>query len=251
MLANWLDQRLHLQHGPIDLIISADGATDVVINAFARAADAFDGLLATLVEELPILRAPANAFPPPDLEGLVAKRMDKAIRPHLHRYESSDFITPMVAVAGSVADYILDAMGGGLDRAMVNNVEILHFISVREPFDIGIADDRDVCFSNFIKKASGKLAGHMPLKGQIRLGYDDKIGGVATSGWRGRSHSFGIADSVTVLAKTAADADVAATLIPTPFRYLHQLSYASRLISWLPIVICRPTGDSCGWPSNR
>ena len=99
-VANWLDKRLHLQHGPIDLIISADGARDVVVNAFARAANAFDGLLATLVEELPILRAPANASLPPDLEGLVAKRMDEAIRPHLHRYESGDFITPMVAVAG-------------------------------------------------------------------------------------------------------------------------------------------------------
>ena len=213
-VANWLDQRLHLQHGPIDLIISADGATDVVINAFARAADAFDGLLAALVEELPILRAPANASPPPDLEGLVAKRMDEAIRPHLHRYESGDFITPMVAVAGSVADYILYAMGGGLDRAIVNNGgDIAFYLSKGAFFDIGIADDRDVYFSNFIKKAGGKLAGNMPLKGQIRLGHEDKIGGVATSGWRGRSHSLGIADSVTVLAKTAADADVAATLI--------------------------------------
>ena len=213
-VANWLDQRLHLQHGPIDLIISADGATDVVINAFARAADAFDGLLSTLVEELPILRAPANASPPPDLEGLVAKRMDEAIRPHLHRYESGDFITPMAAVAGSVADYILNAMGRGLDRAIVNNGgDIALHLSKGTFFDIGIADDRDVYFSNFTKKASGKLAGNMPLKGQIRLGHEDKIGGVATSGWRGRSHSLGIADSVTVLAKTAADADVAATLI--------------------------------------
>ena len=213
-VANWLDQRLHLQHGPIDLIISAEGATDVVINAFARAADAFDGLLATLVEELPILRAPANASPPPDLKGLVAKRMDEAIRPHLHRYESGDFITPMAAVAGSVADYILYAMGGGLDRAIVNNGgDIALHLSKGAFFDIGIADDQDVYFSNFNKKASGKLVGNMPLKGQIKLGYDDKIGGVATSGWRGRSHSLGIADSVTVLAKTAADADVAATLI--------------------------------------
>jgi ApbE superfamily uncharacterized protein (UPF0280 family) len=213
-VANWLDQRLHLQHGPIDLIISADGARDVVVNAFARAADAFDGLLATLVEELPILRAPANASPLPDFKGLVAKRMDEAIRPHLHRYESGDFITPMVAVAGSVADYILDAMGSGLDRAIVNNGgDIALHVSKGAFFDIGIADDRDVYFSNFTKKVSGKLAGNMPLKGQIRLGHEDKIGGVATSGWRGRSHSLGIADSVTVLAKTAADADVAATLI--------------------------------------
>ena len=213
-VANWLDKRLHLQHGPIDLIISADGARDVVVNAFARAANAFDGLLATLVEELPILRAPANASPPPDLKGLVAKRMDEAIRPHLHRYESGDFITPMVAVAGSVADYILYAMGSGLDRASVNNGgDIALHVNKGAFFDIGIADDRDVYFSNFTKKASGKPAGNMPLKGQIRLGHEDKIGGVATSGWRGRSHSLGIADTVTVLAKNAADADVAATLI--------------------------------------
>jgi len=140
--------------------------------------------------------------------------MDEAIRPHLHRYESGDFITPMVAVAGSVADYILDAMGSGLDRAIVNNGgDIALHVSKGAFFDIGIADDRDVYFSNFTKKVSGKLAGNMPLKGQIRLGHEDKIGGVATSGWRGRSHSLGIADSVTVLAKTAADADVAATLI--------------------------------------
>ncbi|MFL2845342.1 MAG: UPF0280 family protein [Candidatus Puniceispirillaceae bacterium] len=213
-VANWLDQRLHLQHGPIDLIISADGARDAVINAFARAADAFDGLLATLVEELPILRAPANASSPPDLKGLVAKRMDEAIRPHLHRYKSGDFITPMVAVAGSVADYILYSMGSGLDRAIVNNGgDIALHVSKGTFFDIGIADDRDVYFSDFTKKASGKIGGNMPLKGQIRLGHEDKIGGIATSGWRGRSHSLGIADSVTVLAKTAADADVAATLI--------------------------------------
>ena len=213
-VANWIDQRLHLQHGPIDLIISADGATDVVMNAFARAADAFNDLLVTLVEELPILRAPANASPLPDLEGPVAKRMDEAIRPHLHRYESGDFITPMAAVAGSVADYILYAMGGGLDRAIVNNGgDIALHLSEGAFLNIGIADDRDVYFSDFTQKASGKLARNMPLKGQVRLGHDDKIGGVATSGWRGRSHSFGIADSVTVLAKTAADADVAATLI--------------------------------------
>ena len=213
-VASWLGERLHLQHGPIDLIISADGETDVVNNAFGRAADAFDGLLATLVEELSILRAPANASPPLDLKGLVAKRMDEAIRPHLHRYEKGDFITPMVAVAGSVADYILFVMGAGLNRAIVNNGgDIALHLSKGAFFDIGIADDRDVYFSNFTKKACGKIACNMPLKGQIRLGHEDKIGGVATSGWRGRSHSLGIADSVTVLAKTAADADVAATLI--------------------------------------
>jgi ApbE superfamily uncharacterized protein (UPF0280 family) len=39
------------------------------------------------------------------------------------------------------------------------------------------------------------------------------VRGIATSGWRGRSQSLGIADAVTVLARTAAAADAAATLV--------------------------------------
>ena len=42
---------------------------------------------------------------------------------------------------------------------------------------------------------------------------DDPSRGVATSGRHGRSFSLGIADAVTVLAKTAASADAAATII--------------------------------------
>jgi ApbE superfamily uncharacterized protein (UPF0280 family) len=42
---------------------------------------------------------------------------------------------------------------------------------------------------------------------------DDPSRGVATSGRHGRSFSLGIADAVTVLAKTASQADAAATII--------------------------------------
>ena len=45
------------------------------------------------------------------------------------------------------------------------------------------------------------------------IDYKDKSRGIATSGWRGRSFSLGIADSVTVLADNAAMADAAATMI--------------------------------------
>ena len=64
---------------------------------------------------------------------MVAKRMDELFV-RICRYESGDFITPMVAVAGSVADYILDAMGSGLDRAIVNNGGDIASISVRDLF---------------------------------------------------------------------------------------------------------------------
>ena len=42
---------------------------------------------------------------------------------------------------------------------------------------------------------------------------DDGIAGIATSGWRGRSFSLGIADAVTILAATASLADAAATIV--------------------------------------
>ena len=51
------------------------------------------------------------------------------------------------------------------------------------------------------------------LAGTARIHAADRINGVATSGWRGRSHSLGIADAVTVLAHDAVTADAAATLI--------------------------------------
>jgi len=42
---------------------------------------------------------------------------------------------------------------------------------------------------------------------------DDTARGIATSGRHGRSFSLGIADAVTVLARTASQADAAATII--------------------------------------
>ena len=51
------------------------------------------------------------------------------------------------------------------------------------------------------------------LADRVSLRAEDTVRGLATSGWRGRSMSLGIADAVTVLARTAAEADAAATMI--------------------------------------
>jgi hypothetical protein len=53
----------------------------------------------------------------------------------------------------------------------------------------------------------------LSLDGAFDVTHAMPVRGVATSGWRGRSFSFGIADSVTVLAATAAQADAAASMI--------------------------------------
>ncbi len=53
----------------------------------------------------------------------------------------------------------------------------------------------------------------MPLDGRFAIAASSPVRGIATSGWRGRSFSLGIADAVTVLATSASRADAAATVI--------------------------------------
>ncbi|MEQ9199339.1 MAG: UPF0280 family protein, partial [Rhodospirillales bacterium] len=111
------------------------------------------------------------------------------------------FVTPMAAVAGAVAEDILKVMqdaAPGLDSIIVNNGgDIALHVSGDARITVGLVSNADApC-----------------LDGDLTVDADSPVRGIATSGWRGRSQSLGIADSVTVLATTAAAADVAATLI--------------------------------------
>ncbi|MBI5262189.1 MAG: UPF0280 family protein [Bradyrhizobium sp.] len=193
----WLadGRRLHLQDGPIDLIVEARGSEADMHAAYVMAARRFAGLLDELCAELSELRkaaVPATC----SLKGVVARRMYAAVAP----YAADCFITPMAAVAGSVAEEILRAMirAGQLDRAYVNNGgDIALHLAPGEHFAVGVMDRPD-------------------RGGQVRtltIDADDAVRGIATSGRHGRSFSLGIADAVTVLAKTASRADAAATII--------------------------------------
>jgi len=188
-------RRLHLQDGPIDLIVEAWGSGMNVRAAYDATARRFTGLLDTLCEELPELRKAADPMNC-RLRGKIAHRMHAAVAP----YAADHFITPMAAVAGAVAEEVLGAMVGAahLDRAYVNNGgDIALHLSDGERFTVGLVDrpDRPGLMQTTIIKA------------------DDPSRGVATSGRHGRSFSLGIADAVTVLARTAAQADAAATII--------------------------------------
>jgi len=187
-------RRLHLHEGPIDLVIGVAGDAAAVGKAHALASGRFDGLLSSLVAELPALRSPVSATGPV-LHGAVAQRMLAATRPHCAR-----FVTPMAAVAGAVADEVLGAMASlpGLTRAYVNNGgDIAIHLSAGETIRLGTVSS---------------LAAAAP-DGFVTLSGSDAIRGIATSGAGGRSFSLGIADAVTILAHDAASADVAATLI--------------------------------------
>lgn len=188
-------KRLHLQDGPIDLIIEAKGSESDICAAYEAAARRFTGLLDELCGELVELRKAADPARC-TLNGGVARRMHAAVAP----FAAEEFITPMAAVAGSVAEEILDAMlrVSRLDRAYVNNGgDIALHLADGEEFTIGLMDRPD----------------HHGLMQTMNIHADDPARGIATSGRHGRSFSLGIADAVTVLARTASQADAAATII--------------------------------------
>lgn len=188
-------RRLHLQDGPIDLIIEAFGSASNIKAAYEAAAARFSFVLDELCNELSLLRQPVTQRSPLP-SGRIAQRMTAAVKP----YASEHFITPMAAVAGAVAEEILAEMvnASQLERAYVNNGGDIAFHLVSgQHLTAGIVDRPD----------------RPSLLGTAKLDWTEPVRGIATSGWRGRSFSLGIADAVTVLADHAANADAAATMI--------------------------------------
>jgi ApbE superfamily uncharacterized protein (UPF0280 family) len=175
----WLadGRRLHLLDGPIDLIVEAQGSEASLRTAYHAAIRRLTGLLDQLCAELPVLRGaadPARCL----LKGAVARRMHAAVAP----YAIDRFITPMAS----------------LDRAYVNNGgDIALHLADGEQFTVGLIDRPN----------------QFGTMRTTTIHASDPSRGVATSGRHGRSFSLGIADAVTVLARTAAQADAAATII--------------------------------------
>ena len=244
------DGRWHFQHGPIDIVIGAQGEPVAVKQAHQAAWLRFGTVLEELVGELPVLRQAIPAMPsrsldcgdtapppfPQPLRGTIAQRMWHACAPY-----SAGFITPMAAVAGAVAQELIACYARpGIERAWVNNGgDIALHLTPGQSARVGLfADlaDLDAALGDVLGDALGDACGGVPglqgLQGvrcreglathaQCEIGFEMPVRGIATSGWRGRSFSLGIADSVTVLAKTAAMADAAATVIANAVNVAH------------------------------
>lgn len=214
-LIQWLpdEKRLRMRHGPIDLVIEAVGKPFEVEQAYQQAARRFRLVLEELSAELGILRQALKAKPSYNASQKQTHSVSSLqtsngvagpIARHMHqtatRLNNTQFITPMICVAGAVADHILASLLNGreLEKAYVNNGgDIALYLATGQHFDVGVCAN----------PLSGSLTSH------AHITTSSDIAGIATSGWRGRSHSLGIADAVTVLACDAATADTAATLI--------------------------------------
>lgn len=186
MLIKEKDNRLFLNHGPIDIVLEAFGKDKPL--AYEKAKKYFSTLLNELVLDMDLLKK--EVVPHRNFNNKISQSMQNATEKFY-----PDFITPMAAVAGSVADNILNVLvkDSQLEKAYVNNGgDVSFYLTENQTVKSSLAS-----IPNIIAE----------------IDYKDKSRGIATSGWRGRSFSLGIADSVTVLADNAAMADAAATMI--------------------------------------
>ena len=192
----------------MDIVIGADPVGPhgpaAVEDAHESAWACFVPLLDELMQEWPVLRLPVQAHQPCPLQGAVARRMWQACLP----WAAQHFITPMAAVAGSVAQSLIASYDRpGVARAWVNNGgDIALHLTPGQSARVGL-------YADLARLPAHGWGQDIQLDGAFEVTHAMPVRGVATSGWRGRSFSFGIADSVTVLAATAAQADAAASMI--------------------------------------
>ena len=180
------DNRLFLQHGPTNIVIEVLGIDKNL--AYLNAKNYFETLLEELVLDLTLLKKEVV------LNRKFNNKISQSMQDATEQFIPS-FITPMAAVAGSIADNILKVLidDTHLEKAYVNNGGDISF------------------YLNENQTMKGSLAAIPNMITEIK--HKNSSRGIATSGWRGKSFSRGIADSVTVLANNAAIADAAATMI--------------------------------------
>ncbi len=202
----------HFEHGPIRLVIDLDGPARNRRLGFDRGFSRFERILDELVVDLGLLRSPASRNLA--LTGHIAHVMNAAAL----TVADGAFVTPMVAVAGAVADDVcrVIATDTELSRVVVNNGgDVAFALASGQQLRVGVV--ADVIEPSLLGRATVEAA--------------SGVRGVATSGTHGRSFSMGIADSVSVFASTAAMADAAATVV------------ANAVVVDSPEIVQRPAVD--------
>ncbi len=184
---------MYVEVGPASLVIK--GEKNGKAYAFVR--EEVEGFLSVILRDirdcLPVLRQKAYRIRNVSALPEVAKRMIEAAK-----MVDEETLTPMAAVAGTVADLVKEHFATrGLDLLMVNNGgDLSIFNATGRALTVGIGDIM-----------TGKATPYV-----IRLENIHHLG-MATSGFGGRSLTLGIADTVTAIAATGAAADAAATYI--------------------------------------
>jgi ApbE superfamily uncharacterized protein (UPF0280 family) len=184
---------MFLEIGPASLVIIGEKNGEPYEFQKEKLVQKVKSILGEIREYLPVLKQKAykikNTKHMPD----VPRKMVEAVKAI---DEAS--LTPMAAVAGSVADAMKEFLKNeGVDLVSVNNGgDISIFNKKGRGLKIDIGDIH-----------TGESSPYM-LNIEQLIDY-----GLATSGFGGRSFTLGLADIVTVVAATGAVADAAATFI--------------------------------------
>ncbi len=180
--------------GPMHLSIRAwrhgRAQTELALRAGERAIDCLERIAALRGE---LSRSLAAVEMPAGTDPLAVKMTDSV------RAVGDRDLTPMAAVAGTIADAVADWLfERGATRVIVDNGgDIAIRLSAEETATVGIRPRTDSCQISHVLQ----LHGHR------------HSWGVTTSGRGGRSFTRGIASAVTTLAASASLADAAATAI--------------------------------------
>jgi ApbE superfamily uncharacterized protein (UPF0280 family) len=186
--------RVLVDYGPMRMFISVFEDGKALIALAQKGAHLAIGVLEELAGFLPVIKKKAQGLEVEKRFPDVVRRMIEATQ----RMEESD-LTPLSAVAGAasdvVADFIFDQ--GGAKVIVDNGGDIAIRLREGEVAKVGVKTDIHASRPSYLISIDSTMG----------------IGGVATSGLGGRSFTKGIASAATVLSKSAALADAAATVI--------------------------------------
>ncbi|WP_298019061.1 UPF0280 family protein [uncultured Dysosmobacter sp.] len=186
------DGRVFVDYGPTSMVITARRqgapAVDLAKAAFPLIQDA----LGEIAKALSVLRQYPGEGDFSQLEGLPRVMAEAVLA------TGEETLTPMAAVAGTVADAVADwIFAQGAEFVAVNNGgDVALRLGPGQQMRMGILPDLNGSISQV-----------------VTLRAEDGIGGVCTSGLGGRSLTRGIANSVTVFSHRCALADACATHI--------------------------------------
>jgi hypothetical protein len=141
-------------------------------------------------------------------------------------------VGPMASVAGAIAEFVGNELSAFSPEIIIEN-------------------GGDIYLKSLEKRIVGIYAGKLPLTGKIGLeinGQDTPLGICTSSGTVGHSLSYGKADAVVVLSKSATLADAVATaignLIAQPSDIPNGLDFANGIEGLKGVIIIK--GDKVG-----
>jgi len=231
------DRGVLLDYGPMRIIIRVSEKGKSIVHLAKEGAQLAMKILEDLANFLPILKKRSLELEVDENFPEVVRRMIEATQ----KMEEAD-LTPMAAVAGTVsdvvADYIFDK--GGTKVLVDNGGDIAIRLREEEVTKVGIKTEIEAQRSTYLLSIDSTMG----------------IGGVATSGWGGRSFTKGIAQAATAVAENASFADAAATLIgnstnvddPTIVRILAEKVYPDTDIAgqWVTLKVGNLSQEKVG-----